>query len=122
MIKFNSPVISENIWNLYFKTREEMTKIYYEDVTPEDDMRINGITEYATSNVYIDKELRGFILEKTLRHELMHIYLWETGQQARVYNEEELCDLISTAAPIICKTVDDIMLKCSNRNKKQQKN
>ena len=59
MIKFNSPVISENIWNLYFKTREEMTKIYYEDVTPEDDMRINGITEYATSNVYIDKELRG---------------------------------------------------------------
>ena len=30
-------------------------------------------------------------------------YLWETGQQDRRYTEEELCDLMSIAAPLICK-------------------
>lgn len=88
-----------------------MNRIYYGNKTPEDNERIHGITEYVTSTVYIDKELDGFLLAKTLRHELTHIYLWETGQQDRVLNEEETCDLMSVAGPIITKAVDDIILR-----------
>ena len=108
---FKSPTILKNIWKLCFRDRVEMTKIYYESRTPDEETRIHGITEYVTSTIYIDKDLDGFLLAKALRHELTHIYLWETGQQGRVFDEEELCDIMSVAAPLICKTADEIMLR-----------
>lgn len=108
---FKSPAISKNIWKLCFRGKEEMNRIFYEGRTPDDDTRIHGITEYITSTIYIDKDLDGFLLAKTLRHELTHVYLWETGQQGRTNNEEETCDLLSVAAPAICKTTDEIILR-----------
>ena len=109
---FKSPAIPKNIWKLCFRDKKTMNDIYYEGRTPDDEARIHGITEYITQTVYIDKELDGFLLSKVLRHELTHIYLWETGQQAREnYNEEEICDILSVAAPIICKTTDEIILR-----------
>ena len=111
MFTFKSLVIPKNIWKLCFRDKEEMIKLYYENRTPEEGARIYGLVEYVNSTVYIEKDLDGFLLAKTLRHELTHIYLWETGQQDRVMNEEEVCDFISVAAPIINKTVDEIMLR-----------
>lgn len=111
MFSFKSPAIQKNIWKLCFRDREEMTRLYYENRIPDEDARINGMTDYINSTIYIDKELDGFLLLKTLRHELTHIYLWETGQQDRIFNEEEVCDFMSVAAPAICKTTDEIMLR-----------
>lgn len=111
MFTFKSPAISKNIWKLCFRDRNEMNRIFYENRPVDEESRLHGITEYVTSTVYIDKELDGFLLAKALRHELTHIYLWETGQQDRVMNEEETCDLMSVAAPAICKTADEIMLR-----------
>ena len=88
-----------------------MNDLFYENKPVDENTRINGITEYITQTIFIDKELDGYILGKTLRHELMHIYLWETGQQDRVINEEETADLVSVAAPMIVKTADEIMLR-----------
>lgn len=108
---FKSPAIPKNIWKLCFRDRVEMNKIFYENRTPDEETRLHGITDYITSTVYIDKDLDGYLLAKTLRHELTHIYLWETGQQGRVYNEEELCDILSAATPSINKTANEIMLR-----------
>ena len=108
---FKSPAIPKNIWKLCFRDRAEMTKIYYENRTPDEEARIHGITEYVTSTIYIDEDLDGFLLAKALRHELTHIYLWETGQQGRVFDEEELCDIMSVAAPSIYKTADEIIFR-----------
>lgn len=88
-----------------------MNKIYYENRTPDENVRINGVTDFLNQTVYIDKEIDGFLLGKTLRHELTHIYLWETGQQERVMNEEETADFMSVAAPVICKSANDIMFR-----------
>ena len=111
MFEFKSPAHQKNIGKLCFRDRKEMNNIFYEDRPVDDETRIHGITEYITQTVYIDKELDGFLLGKALRHELTHIYLWETGQQSRILNEEEIADLISVAAPVICKTADEIMLR-----------
>lgn len=108
---FKSPANPKNIWKLCFRDRAEMNRIYYENRTPDENARLHGITEFISQTVYIDKELDGFLLVKALRHELTHIWLWETGQQDRVLNEEETCDLMSVAAPIICKSVDEIILR-----------
>ena len=111
MFTFSSPVNPKNIWKLCFRDRKEMNNIFYEGRTPDEEIRLHGITEYITQTVYIDKELDGFLLSKALRHELTHIYLWETGQQDRLMNEEEQCDFLSVAAPVICKAVDNIVLR-----------
>lgn len=88
-----------------------MTHLFYDDKTVTEEVRILGITNFVTSTIYLDKDLDGFILAKTLRHELTHVYLWETGQQDRVLSEEEICDLMSVAAPIIHKTVEEILFR-----------
>ena len=111
MFTFPSPVNPKNIWKLCFRDRKEMNNIFYEGRVPDEETRLHGITEYITQTVYIDKELNGFLLSKALRHELTHIYLWETGQQDRLMNEEEQCDFLSVAAPVICKAVDNIVLR-----------
>lgn len=111
MFTFKSMVNPKNIWTLCFRDKNEMNRLYYENKTPDENARVHGMTEYITQTIYIDKELDGFLLGKTLRHELAHIYLWETGQQDRIMSEEEQCDFISVAAPIICKAADEIMLR-----------
>lgn len=111
MFSFVSPINSKNIWKLCFRDKDEMNKIYYGNKSSDEDVRIHGITEYITQTVYMDKALDGYLLGKTLRHELTHIYLWETGQQDRVMSEEETADFMSVAAPVITKTADDIMLR-----------
>lgn len=111
MFTFKSPANQKNIWRLCFRDRKEMNEIYYENKPVDEDVRLHGITEYITQTIYIDKDLDGYLLGKALRHELTHIYLWETGQQDMMKNEEETCDFMSVAAPVITKTAEEIMLR-----------
>jgi len=111
MFTFVSPANQKNVWKLCFRDRAEMNRIFYENRPIDEEARLHGITEYITQTIYIDKELDGYLLGKALRHELTHIYLWETGQQDCYKNEEEVADFISVAAPEICKAVDNIMLR-----------
>lgn len=101
-MEFVSPVNPKNIWKLCFKDRDEMNRIFYENRPIDQEARLHGITEYISQTIYIDKDLDGFLLGKALRHELTHVYLWETGQQDRVLNEEETADFMSVAGPVIC--------------------
>lgn len=111
MFEFESPAISKNRWKLCFREPKVLYDMYYENRTPEEGCEFFGLTEYKTMTVYINKNLDGFILAKTLRHELMHIYLWETGQQGRKYVEEDICDITSVASPAINAVVDNILLR-----------
>ena len=111
MFSFKSPANQKNIWKLCFRDKDEMNRIFYENQPVNQGIRLHGITEFITQTIYIDKELDGYLLGKALRHELTHIYLWETGQQDTMKNEEEICDFMSVAAPMICKCANDIMFR-----------
>lgn len=110
MFTFNSPVIRENIWKIDFKTKEELKRIYYEAKEAENKEEIDGIIEFRTFTIYLNKDLDEVSLKKILRKKLVNLYLWETGQQDHRYTEEEFCDLVSVLAPLICKSADDILL------------
>lgn len=122
MFSFKSPANQNNVWKLCFRNRNEMNKIYYENRPVDEEVRIHGVTEYITSTIYIDNELDGYLLAKALRHELMHVYLWETGQQDRICNEEETCDLMSVAGPVICKTTDEIIFRLKEASYRKGEN
>ena len=110
-MEFTSPINPKNIWTLCFKDRNEMNRIFYEDRPIDQETRLFGLTEYVSQTIYVDKDLDGFLLGKTLRHELTHVYLWETGQQEISKNEEEICDFMGVAGPIICKCADNLILR-----------
>lgn len=110
MLEFYSPVIHENVWKISLKTNKELRKIYFEGRKEEKKEELGGIIEYSSSTIYIDKDLDDDLLERALRKQLMNLYLWETGQQDHLFTEEEFCDLTSVAAPLICKTADNIIL------------
>ena len=115
MFAFNSPVIQENIWRICLKTKKELNIIYYEDKKIEKEEDFKGLIEYSSSTIYIDMDLDKKLLKRTLRKKLMNLYLWETGQQNHLFTEEEFCDLTSVAAPLICKTADEIALELNNK-------
>ena len=110
MLEFYSPVIHENVWKISLKTNNELRKIYFEGRKEEKKEELGGVIEYSSSTIYIDKELDDDLLGRALRKQLMNLYLWETGQQDHLFTEEEFCDLTSVAAPLICKTADNIIL------------
>ena len=110
MLEFYSPVIHENVWKISLKTNKELRKIYFEGRKEEKKEELGGVIEYSSSTIYIAKELDDDLFGRALRKQLMNLYLWETGQQDHLFTEEEFCDLTSVAAPLICKTADNIIL------------
>lgn len=114
MFTFRSPADLKKTWKLYLKSPKEMIEIFYEDTEPEDGCSVNGITEFPTSKVYINKNINGFLLKKTIIHELMHIYLWDSGKNKSYYSADEVSEIFEVAAPLICKIKDEVVLKLGN--------
>lgn len=117
MFTFHSPIIRENNWKICFKTSEELFKDFYSNNNEEVKEKINGYTEYSTLTIYLDKDLKKDKMIETLRKQLLNLYLWETGQQDRYFNEEELCDLASVSIPIIYENAEKIIDKLKKENK-----
>ena len=111
MFTFKSPVKKKKKWKVYLKSPKEMIDIYYEDTEPEDGYTVNGITDFTTDNVYINNELDGFLLMKTIRHELMHVYLWDLEKNDYHFSDEEVVEIMSVAAPLICEIANEIAKK-----------
>lgn len=119
MITFKSPVTPKSIWNLCFKNSKEMNDIFYEDAEPEEGQTLFGLTDYLALKVYINEDLDGFLLKKTIRHELMHIYLWEKEKNNSLYNDDEICEIMSIAAPLICNRTDEIISEIKKERRRK---
>lgn len=113
MFTFKSPVDENHIWKLCFRDPNEVNRLFYEhNPTPESERTdVLGFVTFPEMTIFISNNLDGFALAKTLRHEITHLYLWETGQEHDNYDEEMLANFIGSAAPAICKTVDNILLR-----------
>ena len=111
MITFNSFVNKEKKWEVYLKGNDEIFDMYYEDEKPEEGMMVHGLTEFSESKIYINDRLEGFVLIKTLRHELLHVYLYEIDKRDIYYSEDEVCEILSEITPWIYETADEIVSK-----------
>lgn len=66
-----------------------------------------GQTRYTDNTIYICEDVLPEIQIRTLRHELMHCYLWSYGLRCvPVYNEEMVCDLAANASEFINEIVE----------------
>lgn len=65
-----------------------------------------GLTNYNTQEVLLREDQPNII--KTLKHELMHVWMYEYGHnQTENFNCEELCEIVASSNNFINKVVND---------------
>ena len=50
---FKSPVNPKHTWNLCFRDRDEMNRIFYENRPVDQETRLHGMTEYISQTIYL---------------------------------------------------------------------
>lgn len=107
--------INGSIWEI-----EEIAD-YEMRVKAENDCTL-GLTVYTEQKVYITKEQKN--KEKTLRHELEHVWLFENGHNAheRSFTHEDVCEIVASSWKFIEETIKEYAeLKNIRNNKAKEK-
>ena len=65
-----------------------------------------GVTIYKSQRILLDKEQVNII--KTLKHELMHVWLYEYGhsQNDNKFSYEDVCEIVASSNDFINEIVD----------------
>lgn len=93
--------INGNIWNIELVTEAELLELYRK--REDDEARYCfGVTLYPEHKILVNKEMCYDQILKTLRHELTHCWIWNSGLfNVPNYTEEMVCDLVSCVGPRI---------------------
>lgn len=75
----------------------------------KDNMKLNnslGETDYTDQEIRLLKNIKN--KERTLKHELMHVWLWEHGHSQKEdedYNHESVCEIVACSNDFINEIV-----------------
>jgi len=94
---------------LTFKINDTQYTIYQVEQIPDEDTTAVGITLYQERKIYI-KQLSFDFMKRTLKHELMHIWLWEYGHnqddENKTFNHEDICEIVACSNDFINDIVE----------------
>ena len=68
-----------------------------------------AVTDNNTKCIYMNKNLRGYMFDKVLCHELTHVYAFEFEYNVDVETEEIIADFLSLFGRQIVYLLDDLM-------------
>lgn len=70
-----------------------------------------GVTIYKTQKILLLKDQANLI--KTLKHELIHVWLYEYGhdQHEKEFNFEDVCEIVASSNDFINEVVDEYKSK-----------
>lgn len=95
-------------WTIKLISKEEILEMYKKE-SPEDSVRyVFGLTQYPTRTIYINKDMHEGQIIQTLKHELTHAYIWNSGlYNAPHYTDEMVCDIVACSNDFINQTVKE---------------
>ena len=100
--------INNHKWLIEEKDSEKLLEIYKERTGDTNSYMCNGLTFYKEHKIWIAKELCDDEIARTLKHELVHCYIWEMGFYNVEFNYEEIiCDFVATIYDFIKKVLGD---------------
>ena len=84
--------INDSIWHIKEISKEEMD---YEN--GKNGYYTHGYTSYRENTIYINKSSKE--KERTLKHELMHCWLYMYGhnQDEKQFNNEDVCEIVASS-------------------------
>lgn len=67
-----------------------------------------GLTDYQKKQVLLKKLDKDFMI-RTLKHELMHVWLYEYGhnQDEKEFNNEDICEIVACSNDFINEVVEE---------------
>lgn len=68
-----------------------------------------GVTDRNTREVCISNVLSGYMLDKVLSHEMVHVYMLEYDYDLSIETEELIADFVATYGRELFEVVDDIL-------------
>ena len=97
--------INNNTWEITEHSKEEMLEEYQKN--HPDGLACFGLTFYGKHEIWLNKDMCEDERILTLRHELMHAYIWSIGCcNYSQFDEEDVCNLSSKSAYLINEIID----------------
>lgn len=92
-------IINNAKWKVRKVTEDEMKVLNEGEV-------FLGLTDYTKQEIYLLEKQANIL--KTLKHELMHVWMYEYGhnQQDRQFTYEDVCEIVSSSIDFINEKVD----------------
>lgn len=101
--------INNNTWVITEHSKEEMLEEYKKN--HENAIYCFGLTFYPTHQIWINKNMCEDEKIVTLRHELMHAYIWSIGCcNYAQFDEEDVCNLSAKSAYLINDIVNNYFI------------
>lgn len=95
--------VNNHVWELKFVSPTDRRLL------TRDNVYTLGVTDLNTHEVCINRNLRGYMLDKVLCHELCHVYIFEYQYYMPMEIEEDVCDLVCTWGRDLFKLADEIL-------------
>ena len=106
-MKFN---INNDIWQIKEVDSQKLLEKYNKEFD-SDSTFCFGVTLYPKHEIWINKDMCKAQKNKTLKHELTHVYIWEHGlYNVPNFTEEMVCDLVASCSNIINQIVSNYVL------------
>lgn len=98
--------INNTAWKIVMKNKEGLLEKYNSEHEREA-LFVFGYTCYPKHEIWINQDMCFEQQLKTLKHELIHCYIWSYGMyNITEYNEEFICDLVSASNDFINEVVE----------------
>jgi len=108
MIKPTEFKINNHTWLIEYKPGDELLEEYKKRIQKENVHTCNGLTFYKDHMIWIAKEMCNDEIERTLKHELTHCYIWEMGFYNVEFNYEEIiCDFVASIFDFIKEVLNN---------------
>lgn len=89
-------------WKVYFVGKDNNEIILDGDLCM-------GITKFMELKIFIQKGMLKSLIERTIRHELTHAYLYSYGINKDEYSLEEVCNFVETYGKDIEKHTQELI-------------
>jgi Zn-dependent peptidase ImmA (M78 family) len=104
--------INGNTWNITTIPNKQIDEIEGNN----GECFIHGTTRYGLNKIFINEDAPEPL--RTLKHELIHIWLYEYGHRAdeKQYNEEDICEIVASSNNFVNEIVEQYKKKLKGGN------
>lgn len=101
--------INNDTWIIEEIDKDKLKEMYEEEMQ-EKTYFVFGVTKKSDHIIYINKDMCKEQKIKTLKHELVHCYIWEYGLYNVIeINEEVICDIVACSNEFINEVVNQYL-------------
>lgn len=101
--------INNDEWTIKEEESRKLKELYEKEMK-ENTYFVFGLTNKAQHLIYINKDMCEEQKIKTLKHELMHCYIWEYGlYNVMEMNEEVICDIVASSNDFVNEVVNQYL-------------